>query len=63
MSFLKNKRQSSHRSILFMHELAKNLHITQGDETRSISSQLRHAQKALRAERQQSSNHRQRHLE
>eukprot|EP00978_Attheya_sp_CCMP212_P005337 scaffold11919_cov31-Attheya_sp.AAC.1 len=34
MSFLKNKRQSSHRSILFMHELAENLDITQGDETR-----------------------------
>eukprot|EP00978_Attheya_sp_CCMP212_P015969 scaffold41455_cov32-Attheya_sp.AAC.1 len=36
MSFLKNKRQSSHRSILFMQELAENLDITQGDETRSI---------------------------
>ncbi len=46
-----------------MHELAENLDITQGDETRSISSQLRHAQKALRAERQQSRDHRQRHLE
>lgn len=63
MSFLKNKRQSSHRSILFMHELAENLDITQGDETRSISSQLRKAQKALRFERLQSSDHRQRHLE
>jgi hypothetical protein len=63
LSFVKTKRQSGRRVTIFMFELAENVDITQGDDTRSTTAQLRMAQKALRIARQQSRRHRDDHLE